>query len=378
MTDSIHQVSPLASYLELQTQIDEAVLGVLSGGRYILGSEVSAFEQELAASISSGRGVGVGNGTDALQLALMALGIGAGDVVITVSHTAVATVAAIELAGASPLLVDVDPVSYTLDTALLEETICQYSGSGRLKAVLVVHLYGCPADMDAVMSVARQHELYVIEDCAQAQGAQFRGAPVGSFGDVATFSFYPTKNLGALGDGGALVIQAEEVFQRALELRQYGWRSRFISEEPGMNTRLDELQAAILRVKFKHLASHNQRRRAIAALYDRELAQCDFVLPAVPPGIEHVYHQYVIASGQRESLRAALEQASIGTAIHYPMPVHVQPAYRRRVALGVGGMKNTEALSAQILSLPMYPQLSDTEVLRVCDVILSTSVACAR
>jgi dTDP-4-amino-4,6-dideoxygalactose transaminase len=370
MVATIKQVDPLAAYRELRDDIDAAVSRVLDSGWYILGREVSAFESELAQQVGLEHCLGVGTGTDAIVLGLRSLEVGAGDVVIAPSHTAVATVAAIELAGATPLLIDINPETYTVDPQKLEDTIRKGCDSGgQIKAVIAVHLYGHPAAIVEIVDIARRYNLVVIEDCAQAQGATCRGAQVGSFADVAAFSFYPTKNLGAIGDGGALLIREAEVAARATELRQYGWRERFVSHSAGMNSRLDELQAAILRVKLRHLGRYNSQRCDIAMRYAGGLSDALISLPATREDVGHVFHQYVVRCSHRDELLGRLAEAEIGFAIHYPFPVHMQPAYAGRVAIGCGGMENTEMVAREIVSLPMYPQLTDPEVDRVCLVL---------
>ena len=356
MTPSIPLVDLKAAYRRLQAEIDAATARVLAGGWYILGPEVSAFEAEFAAYLGVEHAVGVASGTDAVLLALRALGVGPGDEVITVAHTAVATVAAIELAGATPRFVDIDPVTYTLDPARLAAAI-----TSRTRAIIPVHLYGAPADVDAVLTVARAHHLLVIEDCAQAHGARYRGQRVGTLGDAAAFSFYPTKNLGALGDGGAVATNRPEVAERLRLLRQYGWRERYVSDVAGTNSRLDELQAAILRVRLRHLDAENEARRRLAARYDAALAGLPITLPTFRPDDCPVYHLYVIRTAARDALAAHLRDCGIGTAVHYPAPVHRQPAYAH-LGYGPGSLPATEAAAAEVLSLPMYPDLSEAAV----------------
>ncbi|MEO6742103.1 MAG: DegT/DnrJ/EryC1/StrS family aminotransferase [Chthoniobacteraceae bacterium] len=356
---------PIAEYRADKDAIDAAVLRVFESGHYILGPETSAFEKEFAAWVAgenNAHAVGVANGTDALVLAMRALGIGAGDTVLTVSHTAVATVAAIELTGAEPLLVDIDPGTFTLDPQKLADTIRAHP-QRNFKAVIPVHLYGQAADMPAIMGLARQHGLRVIEDCAQSHGAAIAGKTTGTFGDAATFSFYPTKNLGAIGDGGAVFTHDAAIATRVHELRQYGWKSRYISDTTGMNSRLDELQAAILRAKLPHLSADNQRRRDLAALYAKHIRNSAVTLPPVRAGAEHVYHQYVVRSPHRDALMAALKTQGVPTAIHYPQPVHTQPAYLGRVAIGASGLGESERACREVLSLPMHPQITDDAAL---------------
>lgn len=352
-----------AAYESQKAAIDRAVQRVLAGGWYVLGEEVRRFEEEFAAFCNSKQAVGVAAGTDALLLALKAFDIGAGDDVITVSFTAVATAAAIEMSGARPIFVDVDPKTYTLDPSQLADVL-----TADTKAIIPVHLYGQPADMDAIISFARANDLIVIEDCAQAAGATYKGRMAGSMGHAAAFSFYPTKNLGAMGDGGAVVCQDARTAERLRELRQYGWRERYISEEVGANSRLDELQAAILRVKLQNLANDNEARRRAAVQYSQMLRDLPLLPPQERANSQHVYHLYVVQTAQREALRAFLAQRDVGTAVQYPVPVHLQPAYTRhgyeRGSLPVG-----EQLADAVLSLPMYPQISEAQVTAVCTAI---------
>ena len=360
-----------ASYLAHKDEIDAAFARVLASGWYILGREVAAFEQEFAAYLGVGHAIGVASGTDALQLALRALGIGPGDAVITVSHTAVATVAAIELAGAMPVLVDVDPATYTVDpnsleTAIKELSTRSTSSLGRPRAIIPVHLYGHPADMPAIMDIASRHDLFVIEDCAQSHGAALRGRKTGAWSHIAAFSFYPTKNLGALGDGGAVVTSDPHLAERTRLLREYGWRERYLSEIPGTNSRLDELQAAILRVKLPYLDAENARRRRLAAIYDALLMDTALSLPQTRPDAAHVFHQYVVRTARRDALRAHLQEQGIGTLIHYPVPIHLQQAYRGRIP-EVVPLARTEQIARQILSLPMYPELGEDQVRAVAE-----------
>jgi dTDP-4-amino-4,6-dideoxygalactose transaminase len=369
MTPAILQSDPKASYLAHKREIDEAIRQTLDSGWYILGKQTIAFEREFAEYLGAKHCVGVANGTDALHLALRACGVGAGDVVITVSHTAVATVAAIEMAGASPLLVDIDPASFTINPESVEGAIKSWRGKGKIKAVMPVHLYGHPADMQAITAIARRYDLKIIEDCAQAHGVTINGVKVGTFGDAAGFSFYPTKNLGALGDGGAVVTNDSEISERTRLLREYGWRERYVSDVAGFNSRLDEMQSAILRVKLKYLDEENARRREIARTYDWRLAATPLRLPQCQSGMEHVYHQYVVRSDERDRLRECLRERGIGALVHYPAPVHLQPAYRDRIAIHRDALPITEQAARQVLSLPMHPFLTDAEIERVCETI---------
>jgi dTDP-4-amino-4,6-dideoxygalactose transaminase len=368
---AIPQSSPGRDYRRHQAEIDAAVRRTLDSGWYILGNEVRAFEAEFSAYLGLGEGVGVGNGTDAVELSLRALGVGPGDAVYTVSHTAVATVVGVERTGATPVLVDVDEATYTMDPASLAEAIAAdpRPGGGRPKAVVVVHLYGQIADMTEIMRIARAAGLLVVEDCAQAHGARRDGRIAGTCGDIAAFSFYPTKNLGALGDGGLVATDDASLAARVRELRQYGWRDRYVSATTGMNSRLDELQAAVLRAKLAHLDEDNARRREIAARYDAGLGESAVGIPAVTQGVEHAFHQYVVRSSHREALMASLRDRDISTAIHYPVPVHLQPAYAGRLPQPAG-LAVTERVVSEIVSLPMFPSLSDEEVERVIQAVL--------
>jgi len=357
--------NPGAQYEAHKAAIDAAVRRVLESGRYILGEEVIGFEREFANYVGVRHAVGVGSGTEALHLALAACGIGEGDEVITVAHTAVATIAAIELAGAVPVLVDIEPDYFTLDPEQLEATI-----TSRTKAIVPVHIYGQPADLEAITSIAKRHDLRVIEDCAQAHGATYRERRVGSWGDIACFSFYPTKNLGAIGDAGAVTTNDPHLADKVRHLREYGWVERNVSRMRGWNSRLDELQAAILRVKLRFLDADNNQRRRIAALYDDLLTGSDLILPHRREDATHVFHLYVVRSGDRDDLLARLRANGVVAMIHYPVPVHLQPAYAGRIA-GAGNLPNTERVAKEILSLPIYPELTEAEVRKAAGACVS-------
>jgi dTDP-4-amino-4,6-dideoxygalactose transaminase len=349
----VPQTDPRASYLAYRAEIDDAMRRVLEGGYYICADELRAFEAEFATFIGVRSAVGVANGTDALELALRSLGVGPGDAVLTVSHTAVATVAAIELCGAAPVLVDADPSTFNMDLDRLEATL--QAGEHRFRAVIAVHLYGRPVDVERLRGICARWNIALVEDCAQAHGATIDGRRAGSFGRAAAFSFYPTKNLGALGDAGAVVTDDVALAERVKLLREYGWRERYRSEIPGKNSRLDELQAAVLRVKLRYLDEDNLRRRRIALAYDAGLGS-GIVLPEVSDG--HVFHQYVVRTAHRHPLVAHLKARGIGSLVHYPVPVHRQAAYQDRVAMGAGGLSVTETLAEEVLSLPMFPQMT--------------------
>ncbi len=351
----------LAANRELSAELEAAAARVIASGWYILGSEVEAFETDFARYHGEGwYAVGVANGTDAIELALRAFDIGAGDEVITVAHTAVATVNAIEATGARPVLVDIDAQTYTMSPTAVKAAI-----TSRTKCILPVHLYGQPADLAELRRLCDEHGLILIEDCAQAHGARFQGRLVGTWGDAAAFSFYPTKNLGALGDGGAVLTSERARAERLKRLRNYGQTERYTHTERGINSRLDEIQAAILRVKLAHLDAHNQRRRELAAIYSAELVESGVTLPFVHTHAQHVYHLFVIAVPQaadRRPLMKSLSDAGIGTLIHYPIPVHHQAAY---ADLNGQSLPVTEDVAARIISLPLYIGLTDNDVRRV-------------
>jgi dTDP-3-amino-3,4,6-trideoxy-alpha-D-glucose transaminase len=353
-----------ATYQLLKDEIDAALAETLESGWYILGKQAAAFEAEFATYCHAKSCVGVNSGTDALHLALRACDIGPGDEVITVAHTAVATVAAIRMAGATPVLVDIDPTTYTLDAQTLDDAITPAT-----KAILPVHLYGHAADLRTIAQIAHRRGLWLIEDCAQAHGATLDGKPLGSFGDLACFSFYPTKNLGAFGDGGAVVGQDPQLIEQVRLLREYGWTAtqRYVSQVEGVNSRLDELQAAVLRVRLRHLDEQNEMRRRLAAFY-HDLLPRALARPVEWEGCRHVYHLYVVrvpgGEVQRHQVRRALEAIGIGTGIHYPVPVHRQPAYAGGQVIA-GALPHTERAADEILSLPMYPALSVQQVERV-------------
>lgn len=349
--------NPLAQYQSHREEILEAVKRVLESGSYILGPEVDAFEKSFATYCGVDHAVGVNSGTDALTLTLRALDIGPGDEVITVSHTALATVAAIIACGARPVLVDIEPEYYTMDPHCFQRAI-----TSQTKAVIPVHLYGQPADMDAIMGIAREHGLFVIEDCAQATGATYKGKRVGSIGHAGCFSFYPTKNLGAIGDGGMVVTGNAKVAQRIRRLAQYGWNENRVTEESGVNSRLDEIQAAILNVKLKNLDRDNIYRKEIALVYNETLSKLQIALPIERPDTNHIYHLYVIACDNRDVLKKRLAENGIFAGIHYPVPGHRHHGYDKKCVLFEGGLPVTERVTGDILSLPMFPEISPKQL----------------
>lgn len=342
-----------AAYLELQPAIDAAIKRVLDSGWYVLGEEVDAFEQDYAAYCESKHCVGVANGLDALHLALLALGVEAGDEVIVPSNTYIATWLAVSQCGATPIPVEPDSATYNIDPALIEAAI-----TARTKIILPVHLYGQPADMDPILAIAHKHGLKVLEDGAQAHGARYKGKRIGSHGDVVAWSFYPGKNLGAFGDGGAITTDDAEVAERIRVLRNYGSRVKYVNDVRGFNSRLDPIQAAALRVKLKVLDTWNARRAEIASRYQIKLANIGLTLPFVPDWAEPAWHLYVVQHSQRDTLQKQLSEAGIGSLIHYPIPPHLQQAY---VTAGFvkGQFPLAEQIANQCLSLPMGPHLNE-------------------
>lgn len=340
-----------AQYAAIKAEIDAAVLEVLASSQYVLGPQVAAFESEFAAFCGAAQGVAVNSGTSALHLALLAAGIGPGCEVITTPHTFVATVAAILYTGARPVFADIDPVSMTIDPQAVARAI-----SPATKAIIPVHLYGQCADMDPILEMARERGVTVIEDACQAHGASYKGRMAGSMGDMACFSFYPGKNLGAYGEGG-MVTTGNPDFVRTLRmLRDWGAERKYHHVLKGFNFRMEGLQGAILRVKLRHLPAWTESRRAVAAVYDRLLADSPVTPPVELPGRRHVYHVYAVRSPARDALQACLTDKGVGTGIHYPIPVHLLPAYAD-LGYGPGGFPETEKAASEVLSLPMYPEL---------------------
>jgi len=356
---------PRARWLAHQDTLQAALDEVFAGDQFILGPQTAAFESEWARFLGAKHGVGVASGTDALELALRACGIGTGHAVLTVSWTATATVAAIERAGATPVLVDIEADSFTMDPGDLEQTLVEFRhqpGQPELRAVIPVHLYGHSAAMPALSAIAREYGLRLIEDCAQAHGAGIEGRMVGTWGDLAAFSFYPTKNLGAFGDAGAVVTNDDKLAGEVRRLREYGWTPRPISSVPGINSRLDEVQAALLRVLLPHLPAENLRREQLAQRYKLALRSTGVTMPSAQAWARHVYHQYVVRTGQREALQSYLGARGIATQIHYPVPVHQQPAYAGRLPCSRRGLPRTLAVAREVLSLPMSPHWTDAQV----------------
>jgi dTDP-4-amino-4,6-dideoxygalactose transaminase len=354
-----------AQYQRLQPQIDAAIQRVLERGQFILGEEVAAFENEFANFCGTRHAIAVANGTDAIQLALLACGIQPGDEVITSAFTAVATVAAIEIAGARPILVDIDPDTYCVDPECVYRAITLQT-----RAIVPVHLYGFPAEITLLQEISAKNNITLIEDCAQAHGASCNKKGVGTWGKAGAFSFYPTKNLGAYGDGGAIVTNDVSVADRLRRLRQYGWSQERVSEQKGMNSRMDELQAAILRVKLADLEYSNIRRIELANQYRTRLSESQILLPVSRPGIEPVYHHFVIRHPRRETLRCYLANQGIATLVHYPMPVHLQKGYFN-LGYTAGSFPISEMASREVLSLPLYPEMTYEMVDEVCQAVLA-------
>lgn len=344
------------AYAELKEEVDAAIVRTLESGYYILGAEVEEFEKEFAAYCEAGQCVGVGNGLDALRVSLLAMGIGPGDEVIVPSNTYIATWLAVSQCGATPVPIEPDSGTYNIDTSLVEAAI-----TDRTRAIVPVHLYGQPVDLDPVLEIARRHGLLVLEDAAQAHGARYKGRRIGAHGDAVAWSFYPGKNLGAMGDGGAVTTDNPEIAEKARLLRNYGSRVKYLNEVKGFNSRLDPLQAAILRVKLRYLDEWNGRRRSIAARYTEGLAETGLVLPVVPDWAEPVWHLYVVRTTQRDMHQASLEQAGIGTLIHYPVAPHMQAAYED-LGYSPGDFPIARQLADEVISLPIGPHLPERHV----------------
>jgi dTDP-4-amino-4,6-dideoxygalactose transaminase len=356
-----------AAYRELKTEIDAAIHRVLDSGWYILGPEVEAFEAEWAAFCEADHAVGLANGLDALILALRALDIGVGDEVVVPSNTYIATWLAVTAVGARPVPVEPDPATHNIDPDLIAAAITPAT-----RAILPVHLYGQPADLDRILALARSRGIAVVEDAAQAHGARYKGQRIGAHGDVVCWSFYPGKNLGALGDGGAITTNRADLADRIRVLRNYGSRMKYVNEVQGVNSRLDPMQAAVLRAKLPHLAAWTDRRRVIAATYSQGLKDSGLILPHVPEWADPVWHLYVVRAPDRDGLQKRLTEAGVGTLIHYPIPPHMQAAY---AGLGIApdALPLARRLANEVLSLPMGPQLAMADAERVVAAIQDTA-----
>lgn len=351
-------------YQFLSKELTPKIQSVLENGFFVLGKEVEKFEEDFAKYLGVKEAIGVNSGSDALFLAIQSLGIGVGDEVITVSHTFISSADAIVRNSSKPVFADIDPNTYCMDVSSVEDNITE-----KTKAILPVHLYGHPADMDPLRELAEEYGLFLIEDTCQAHGAEYKGDKLGTLGDVGCFSFYPTKNLGAFGDGGILVTNNQELAEKLRMLRNYGQIKKYYHDFIGFNSRLDELQAAILSVKLKHLDSWNNRRRTIANLYNEQLQDCDLDLPVESAYAKHVYHLYVVKTGKRDFLKNRLLKSEIQTQIHYPIPIHKQKAYldlANSFSLSV-----TEKISTEILSLPNHPWLTEEEIIHVSEMIIN-------
>jgi dTDP-4-amino-4,6-dideoxygalactose transaminase len=357
-----------AQYRSIKSEIDEAIARVLESCQFVLGPEVAAFENEFAAYCATTDCIAVNSGTSALHLALLAAGVGPGDEVITVPFTFVASVATILYTGAKPVLVDIEPRTFNMNPAAIQAAI-----SPRTKAIMPVHLYGHPADMDFIMDVARKLGLIVIEDAAQAHGARYKGRPVGSIGDIACFSFYPAKNLGAYGEGGAVTTSNPAYAEKIRSLRDWGQDRKYHHVLHGYNYRLEAIQSAILRVKLRHLETWTEARRRIVEKYGDLLADADVVLPVEMEWARHVYHLFTVRSKNRDATQAALLNQGIQTGVHYATPVHLQPAYQD-LGYGLGSLPESEKTAKEVLSLPMYPELTDAQLETVAEAL----IACAR
>jgi dTDP-4-amino-4,6-dideoxygalactose transaminase len=360
VTDVIPFVDLQAQYARIREEIEAAVSTTLASGQFVLGSEVTAFEEEFAAYCGARFGIGVNSGTSALHLALLAAGVGPGDEVITVSCTFVATAAAVDYTGARPVFVDVDPATLTMDPSQLEAAITE-----RTRAILPVHLHGQAADLDPILEVARRHGLRVIEDAAQAHGAEYKGRRVGAIGDLGCFSFYPGKNLGACGEAGMVVTNDPEHAQAVRLLRDWGQQRKYHHVLKGFNYRIESLQAAILRVKLRHLEAWTAARRRHAAQYDALLATAPLQTPVAMPYARHVYHVYAVRTPKRDHLQEVLRARGVQTSIHYPIPVHLQKAYAE-FGGRAGDLPVTERAAAELLSLPMFAELQPAQIEEVC------------
>ncbi len=350
-------------YESIKDEINNAVLSVIKSTHFILGAEGKAFEEEVAAYHGVKHAVALASGTDALHLALLAAGIKRGDEVITSPFTFIATAEAISYIGAVPVFVDIRSDTFNMDIAKAEAAI-----SRKTRAILPVHLYGQTVEMDALMQIAKKHGIRVIEDCAQSFGAAFNGRKAGTFGDLGCFSFFPSKNLGAYGDGGMVITNDAALAERLLSLRNHGSRMRYYHTEIGFNSRLDEVQAAILRIKLKHIDEYNTRRRKNAMLYNKHLNASGIQTPYEMNGAKHVYHQYTIMIKERDKVKQALDAAKVSNMIYYPVPLHLQAAYKD-LNMKPGSLPATERAADAVLSLPMYPELTEEQIISVADAV---------
>jgi dTDP-4-amino-4,6-dideoxygalactose transaminase len=369
MTNKIPLVGLFDQYQNIKSEIDTAIQNIINSSAFVGGEAVRSFEKDFAAYCEAKACVGVGNGTDALYLTLRALGVGPGDEVITVAHTFIATSEAIAMTGALPVFIDVLDDTMLMDPSKIEAAI-----TPRTKAIIPVHLYGQSCDMDAIMEIARKHGLKVVEDAAQAHGGRWRGQRVGSIGDAATFSFYPGKNLGAFGDAGAVVSQDEDLMEHVRMLANHGRLEKYTHKMEGVNSRLDGMQAAVLSVKLRHLDDWNSKRRAHADFYLDSLSHDEFRPQAVNPNAEPVWHLFVVRVAEREALQKKLKDEGVATGIHYPVPLHLQPAYQHR-QIPLGSLPVTEAAANQVVSLPMYAELTGSQLELIVNAMTMANVS---
>lgn len=364
MTAKLPLVDLKAQHSAISAEVEDSMHRVVSNADFILGSDVAAFEDEFARYCGAAHAVGLDSGMSALELGMRAMGIGPGDEVITPAHSFIASSSAISFTGATPVWVDVEPDTYNIDPDLVEAAI-----TPRTRAIMVVHLYGQPADMDRIQQIGDRHGIPIIEDACQSHGARYKGQVTGSMGRFAAFSFYPSKNLGAYGDAGALTTNDPELADRIRTMRNYGQRAKYDHVYLAWNRRLDTLQAAVLRVKLRHLDGWNSARRRLASLYDELLVESGAAIPFTRSDVEHVYHLYVIQVDRRDGILAELAARGIGCGIHYPVPIHLQEAYRDR-GVGQGTFPVSEAAAKRVLSLPMYPEMTEADVRRVSDSVV--------
>lgn len=361
MTSSVRTFNLQRDSTDIEDELKEAFLEVLTSGEFILGEQLRLFEKEFSEYIGTRYGIGVASGTDAIRIAALALGLKSGDKFVTTPNTYIATCMALSVMGLIPVFCDIEEDTYNMDPEILEETLRK---DGKIKLCIPVHLYGHPSRIEEIREICLKYGVFVIEDCAQAHGAKYKGIRVGSFGDASAFSFYPTKNLGCFGDGGIILTSSFEVYEKASMLRNHGQKERHVHILEGFNSRLDELQAAFLRRKLPLLDSQNEKRRHIAWLYKKELTDLPVVLPKEEEWAYHVYHLFVIRTERRDDLMAYLRECGIHTLIHYPTPIHLQPVYAR-LGYRRGDFPRTEKVCKEIISLPMYPSLKEDEILKV-------------
>ena len=360
----IHCSNPLQQYITNKKEIIKNITQIFDDGNYILGDQLKKFETNFANFCNVNYGVGVNSGTDALVLAMKSLNIGKGDEVITVSHTALATVASILIVGATPVLIDIDSTYFTMDPTLLNNAITKNT-----KAIIPVHIYGQSVDLSKILKIAKKYNIPIIEDCAQATGALYRKRKLGSFGLISCFSFYPTKNLGAIGDGGMVLTNNKKIFERIIKLRQYGWDKNRETIEPGINSRLDEIQATILNVKLKNLQKDNLKRLKLANLYTKAFSKLGLDFPKIRPNTTHVFHLYVLKIQNRDKILRKLAEEKIFAGVHYKKAVHQQAGYIKFCRLPKNGLPITESLTSKLISLPIYPELTIQQCQKVINII---------